>query len=270
MTATIKGANAIFLFIAELNGYKSGTVEGKLAFGKQCYVDNHLHTLDYSQEADRSNAHENIWLSRLYDDLDNFYCLAPLDRLDSNLDVLVRDDYKWTVPIELDASASMLQWIGILLGDSRLLSMTNVIGDTLSDPWAFQGISRTQFKHAATPMLYGSSKACHELWQSKGHKYTLDQVKAFNTELSSGALGLANQFKEFLIHNCKPTAEMQLHVRDEKFTIECNRFRNVGERTSSYDIYDSIDSSIRRIHHTQTSRIPDLDQFRRFFMTALV
>jgi len=164
----------------------------------------------------------------------------------------------------------MLQYIGVLLNDERLMSMTNLVGDTLSDPWKFEGIGRTMFKHAATPLLYGSSKACHELWQSKKHKYTLDQVKAFNNELSNGALGLANAFKDFMITNVKPAAQMTVHIADERFTIECNRFRNIGEETKIYSIYDTDNDAIRTIHHTTTKRVPDLGQFRRYFMTLLI
>ena len=114
--ATDRGARAIFLFIAELNGYKVGTIDGKLAFGKQCYVSNHLHDLDYSTEDGRKDAHENIWLQRLYDDLDKYYqlgLLAPirksyvLDGVDT-IDTLLSNpsvSHKWTVPIELDAGA---------------------------------------------------------------------------------------------------------------------------------------------------------------------
>lgn len=164
----------------------------------------------------------------------------------------------------------MLQYIGVLLNDKRLCTMTNVIGDILSDPWEFDGIPRTQFKHAATPMLYGSSKPCHELWQDKGHKYTIEQVHAFNSELATGALGLANAFKEFIINNVKPQAEMTVKIWNETFTIECNRFKQVGERTTSYDLYDSVSGKIKRIHHTTTKSEPDLEQFRRYFVTLLI
>ena len=249
--ATTKGATAIFLFIAELNGYKTGTEADKVNYGQQCWLSTKLHDHDYSKEDDRSEANENIWLQRLYNELDSYYQLSPtlgnifkqrvLNGKQPFATIIANPDhnYEWTTPIELDASASMLQYIGILLNDRRLMSMTNLIGSTLSDPWAFAGIPRTMFKHAATPMLYGSSRACHELWQDKGHAYSLEQVRLFNEELTSGALGVANQFKEFIINNCKPTATMQLHVFDEQFTVECNRYRNVGEQTLRYDIYDT-------------------------------
>ena len=279
--ATSKGAKAIYLFIAELNGFKNGTPALKEAYGQQCYLQTKLHDLNYEVEDDRSEANENIWLQRLYDNLDAYYQLPELlgnifkQRVLSGkqpfatLEANANPNYRWTCPVELDASASMLQYIGVLLNDRRLMSMTNLIGSTLSDPWAFD-MPRQQFKDAATPRLYGSSRACHELWADNGHKYTLDQVRAFNNELASGPLGLADQFKEFIINNCTPTAVMQLHVFDEQFTVECNRYRNVGEQTLRYDIYDTETRSIRRIHHTTTKRVPDLQQFRRYFVTGLI
>ena len=111
--ATSKGAEAIYLFIAELNGYKTGTVAGKLAYGQQCYLDTKLHELDYSTVDGQSEAHENIWLQRLYDDLNKFYNLydkqlvAPIIKA-KGMDVVASralDSHQWSVPIELDASA---------------------------------------------------------------------------------------------------------------------------------------------------------------------
>lgn len=291
LTAT--GARSVFLFIAELNGFKSGTVEDKLAYGRDCWCSSKLHNLNYEPtnltkeeleraEEDRSEAHENIWLERIYDALDKHYQIGTLGQLakrkfaEGYLEFADKvfgnpsTTYEWDIPIELDASASMLQYMGILLNDSRLCSITNLYGDTLSDPWAFNGIPRNQFKKAATPLLYGSSKACHELWQDGGFEYTMEQVKAFNTELASGAFGVANQFKEFLINHCKPQETMTVKIYNDTFDIECNRFRNVGEKTTKYDIFDTETNSIRRIHHTTTKKVADLEQFRRYFVTLLI
>ena len=276
------GLRAVMLFIAELNGFKSGSVKDKERTGINCWLNSTLHEPDYSTEEGRAEAHENIWLERLYSSLDKHFQLEAfsdafkqeaINDRDTLIKLLARHDkatHLWDVPIELDASASMIQYIGALLGDRRLLEMTNVIGSTLSDPWAFPGIPRTQFKHAATPLLYGSSRACHELWQSKGHKYTLEQIELFNKELQSGALGLANAFKEFLITNCKPTETMHPHIADEVFEIECNRYRNVGDHMTKYDIFDTITNSVRRITHTTTRKEADLEQFRRYFVTLLI
>lgn len=278
-TATPKGATAIFLFVAELNDFKEGKISEKEAFGITCYLEHTLHTLDHSDKEDRKEVHVNIWLERLYDDLDLYFQLVdkPVSKkaalANGTIAKLLDNpatDHKWTTPVELDASASILQWMGLLLDEQRLLTMTNVIGSELSDPWNFEGIPRTQFKHAATPMLYGSSRACHELWQDKGHKYTIDQVQAFNKELATGALGVANQLKEFIINNVKPLETMLIKLYKDEFEIECNRFRNIGEETMQYDIFDTKDNAIKRITHTNVKQVPDLDQFRRFFPTLLV
>lgn len=275
------GLWACMLFIAELNGFKSGTVKAKVQHGITCYLSSSLHEPDYSTEAGRSEAHENIWLERIYNGLDQHFQLVNSlfkTRALANKEALhfiarkhSNATFEWNIPLELDASASMLQYIGLLLNDERLLSMTNVIGKTLSDPWAFEGIPRTQFKHAATPMLYGSSRACHELWQNKNHAYTLDQIQLFNAELQSGALGVANAFKEFLITNCKPSETMQVRIFDEEFTIQCNRFSNKPtESTTIYKLFDTQTSSIRTLHHTTPDRVADLEQFRRYFVTLLI
>lgn len=334
------GVRSVFLFIAELNGFKAGTVEDKVQFGKQCWYTTKLHDLDYyineelttkvtlgtitraefntlpkakflntnrevtyeditykkdelarklvitaehkRAEDDRSEAHENIWLERIYNTLDKHFQLKPgatitkakasqgYKQAQIMLESNPSDTFEWDIPIELDASASMLQYMGILLDDSRLCSMTNLYGSDLSDPWHFDGIPRAQFKKSATPMLYGSSRACHELWQDGGFDYTLDQVKLFNQELSTGALGLANQFKEFLINYCNPKEFMSVKVFKDQFNIECNRFRNIGEKTTQYDLYDTETQAIRRIHHTTTKAIADLEQFRRYFVTLLI
>lgn len=276
---TKSGLRAVFLFIGELNGFKSGKVKDKVAFGIKCYMESKLHDIDVSTEDGQSELHENIWLERIYDKIDSMSILPKpalniikrrvdresakllLSKLDMNVD--------WDIPLELDASASMLGVMGALLGEERLLTETNMHGSELSDPWN-RGMNRTKFKHAATPLLYGSSRACHELWQDKGHEYTLEDIKLFNEQLAKGSLGVANQFKEFLITSCKPKATMNVHIFNEQFEIECNRFRNIGEQTKIYDIFDTETSSIRRIHHTDTKRIPDLEQFRRYFVTLLI
>lgn len=107
--------NAIFLFIAELTGSftpGSGDKDCKIACGKQDYKLNNLHTLDLTDEEDRKELHENMWLERLYTELDEYFEItrAANKRLVRSIavDTTVsyrKETYKWTVPIELDASA---------------------------------------------------------------------------------------------------------------------------------------------------------------------
>jgi len=269
--------NAVFLFIAELTGSfvpGSGTEKDKIECGQKDYIGFNFHELDLSEEADRKDLHENLWLERLYDELDDYFGIVNDDGtmrwLAIDLEKYRTESYKWTVPIELDASASMLQYEGLLTGDARLLNMTNVIGDTLEDPWKLKGMPRMMLKKAATPMLYGSSQACHELWQSNGISYTKDDIERYTMEMANGPFGVANLLKEFIINNASPSEDMTVKIWNEEFNVSCNRWRNIGEKTKAYKIWDSIDQQYNVVLHTDTKKIPDLKQFRRYFMTLLV
>lgn len=269
---------AVFLFIAELTGsFKagSGNTATKIACGQNDYVKNNLHDLNLDNEEDRKELHENMWLERLYDELDEYFRLPVSDSLIRHLSVhsvdTYRDEsYQWSVPIELDASASMLQYEGILLGDKRLMEMTNVIGETLEDPWKLEGMSRQMLKKAATPMLYGSSQTCFELWQNNGIKYTAEDIERYTKEMIDGPFGVANLLKEFIINNASPKTDMKVEIWNEKFDVSCNRYRNIGEKTNAYKIWDSIDERYNIVMHTDTKKVPDLKQFKRYFMTLLV
>lgn len=269
--------NAIFLFIAELAGsFKpgSGTVDTKIKSGQKCYINNVLHELDLSKEEDRKELHENVWLQRLYDELDEYFEVVNDDGtmrfFAIDLEQYREDTFKWAVPIELDASASMLQYEGLLTGDERLLEMTNVIGDTLEDPWKLEGMPRRMLKEAATPMLYGSNQACDDLWQKSAIPYTSSDIERYTTEMANGPFGVANLLKEFIINNATPKKHMKVAIWDETFDISCNRHRNVGEKTKAYKIWDTLDKQYNTLQHTDTKKIPDLDQFKRYFMTLLI
>ena len=268
---------AVMLFISELNGFMNSefekTVEGKISHGQACYVQNELHTLNLSDEDDRKEVHENIWLQRLYDELDTYFGIInmPIMRqLSLDTESYRENTYKWTVPIELDASASMLQYEGILMNDQRLCDNTNVIGSHLKDPWSLKGMVRKMLKTAATPMLYGSSQDATSLWDDAKFKYTSADIKAYANEMQNGAFGLANALKNFIIDNSNPKEEMEVHIWNEKFTIRCNRYKNVGEQTYTYEVFDTLTNTVRVIKHTDTKKVADLDQFRRYFMTLLV
>jgi len=272
-----KEVEAIFLFIAELTGSfvpGTGTKEDKIEYGRQDYIKNNLPELDLSNEEDRKDLHEVIWLERLYEELDKYFSLPreinQLGRYLATEEGYRTTTYRWTVPIELDAGASLLQYQAVLLNDRRMMEMTNMIGDTLYDPWGIEGLPRNMVKKASTPMLYGSNQACFSLWQSAGIEYTKAHIDLYTAELSSGALGLANQFKDFIINNCNPKSTMTIDIWKDEFEIQCNRFRNVGDKTKAYKIWDSQNERYNTVIHTDTIKIPDLDQFRRYFVTLLV
>lgn len=248
----------VYLFIAELVGYKRGTVEGKIEFGKKCAYEQTL------PELNDDSAHEVIWLERLYNEL---LALKLYKEVHGTY-----EGFHWSVPIELDASASMLSYMGVLLGEKRLLEMVNATGDedVLNDPWYIEGLSRNQVKKAATPMLYGSGKTPAELWKNNKIDYDFNDIQVVNDQLKNGALGVANAFKDFLINYCNPKPEMTVKIGKDVFDIKCNHYTRVGEVSIAYDLFDTDSGTIRRVVHTKTKSVPDLKRYRRYFATLLI
>ena len=255
---TEAGLQARYLFIAELLGYKAKTISDKVEFGIQAYKDSSIHTLDLDNEDDRKELHENIWLERIYRDLTRYYANSK---------------YLPETPIEIDATASMLQYEGALLDHKTFLKGTNCITkkDKLNDIWTLKGIPRKQFKFALTPILYGSSQSCINLWiKNDITNFTDKQVVKTNRELKRGKFSVANDFSKFIIDNVQPSEEMYVNVNGERFYVKCNRFKQLGEYLAVYAIYDSNYNEMVTIQQTQMSEIPDLKQFKRYFVTLLV
>lgn len=255
--ATRKGLLAKYLFIAELMGYKSGTVFGKIRHGIKCYQIKAFHDIDISTDEGLKELPENIWLERLYADIDAYY---------------INPSYKWIVPIELDMSASVLGFYGLVLGHEPYLRRTNMLSTDgkLNDAWGHSTITnRVQFK-TIMRQLYGSQATPQDMWKDMKIPYTEEEAKAFAHELTVGEMSIANKFKDFLINNAQMQPTMKLNVWGQEFEVECNKFFNRGERTIRYDLYNSSDNSIKRIQHTDTIHVPDLNSFRRYVATALI
>ena len=249
-----KAIEAVHLFIAELLGYKRGTKQNKIEYGMEAVRTRKM----------TDSIEENIWLDRLYNEMT---ALLLHKHIKGSY-----EGFHWSVPIELDASASMLSYVGALLGDRRLLTMCNAAGDpeVLDDPWHLDGLSRNHVKKVATPRLYGSSASAPELWKKAHLAYDNDMVQLINKELKSGPLGLADRFKEFIINNCNPRPEMRIKIWNDEFNITCNHYKRVGEVSVAYDLYDTESGAIRRVNHTKTKAIPDLEHFKLYFATLLI
>lgn len=255
--ATRKGLLAKYLFIAELMGYKSGTIFGKIRYGIECYRAKKFHKLNLLNMDDLKELPDNIWLERTYADIDAYYN---------------DNDHKWVVPIELDMSASVLGFYGLVLGHEPYLRRTNMlsVNGKLNDAWGHDTITnRIQFK-TIMRQLYGSQATPQDMWNDMGISYTDEEALAFAQELTVGEMSVANKFKDFLINNAKMKPIMKLKVWGKEFTVECNKWFNRGERTIKYDLYNSSDNSIKRIQHTDTIKVPDLNSFRRYVATALI
>jgi len=248
----ITGMSAVEEFVAELLSIKCDTKEERRTAGRQAIVDKTLHTLDLSTVEGREDLHENIWLERIY------------------ANVEVYDGSNWIVPIELDFTASILAIEGTLLGDYKYMDLTNIVGDVLKDAWTIEGVSRKQVKACMTPILYGSSETIRNLWSHRDIKFTEKQVQIMSSELTEGRFKLANMFKNYIIKNVQVDSSMTVTVWNDTFEIKPNRYRNVGEFVQKYNIYDTSEARVITIRHTHTKRVPDLEQFKLYFPTLLV
>ena len=266
--ATAKGLRNKYLFIAELMGFKEGTAEAKVDFGRKCY-----YTTALSEDVV-----ETIWLERTYLDIDsafgNLFALNILKRRALAGKLNFADPaivaYKWSVLIEIDMSASVLGFLGLLLNHRPFMERCNILPGTLSDAWGHDIITnRNQFKTSMRPM-YGSQLSAQAMWNDMGIEYTMEEVHAFQNELDNGEFKVAVAFKDFLINNAQMQPEMDLVVNGETHHTYCNKFHNVGESTTAYDVFDTATGRIRRIHNTQTKRVPDLHSFKRFGPTGLI
>jgi hypothetical protein len=279
-----------YLFIAELVGFKSGSKQAKIQRGRLAY---------YTAELTNCEV-ENTWLKRTYNDISNAFnskfeasryqralkiqeYKTGSDWHQARVSAMIRDlsdleatiikeaYYKWQVPIEIDMSASVLGYLGLLLNHKPFLDRCNITHGDLSDAWGHKVVTnRNQLKAGAMRQCYGSQMSEIDMWNEMNIPYTPEEVKAFRLEMSEGEFAVGMAFKDFVINNAQMQPVMQLNVLGDKVTTYCNRFHNVGETTSIFDLFDTATNSIRRIHNTETKRVPDLKSFKRFGPTGLI
>ena len=250
---TIKGANAVYAAIAELLDYRGKNQEDKVRYGQEMYIMRTLPDIEKMEEnKDYDDLHKLIWLERIYENLDN------------------HEDMGWYTPIELDALASMIQFVGILTNDHAYLDETNLINEhEFKDIWTVDYCSRKHIKRAVTPRLYGSGKEPTQLWVKEKLPYTQEQLNRVMEELRTGLYANADQFKTFIINNVQPQKVMKVNVFNEIFEIECNRFKWELTQIKKYDIYTSPQGIVKTVTR-EVNLVPDLEQFKRYFVTLLI
>lgn len=246
----------IYYFIAELLGSKATTERGKITQGMRWYRERKLPKLDLDIEHDRSELHELIWLTRIYDRLTELYSKAmPFIR--------------WDIPLEIDASMSIAQIVGALTNEKRLLERTNVIGSTLSDPWYIEGVRRLAAKAVGTPVFYGSSQSATTLIKSKGLISTNEEIAAIRKEFSTGGLAVMKLFKDALIQNYNvQTPTLQINIMDDTFTVTVNKFKQAGARIVITEAWNG--KKYQRSFTHEPILIPDYSRMKLFWATCLI
>ena len=199
-------------------------------------------------EKDLDNVFENIWLERVYNDL---------EALREN------PNHRVTTPLEVDFSSSNMVMIGLLLGHNEYINHRKYM-------WDVPGLSKLHVKFAQTPYVFGSSASIKSLWLKNKLSFNSEQLRIMKKEQTSGRFAIANELKDIIIKHCTPQPVMELVVQQEKFKVECNKTKQVGDTTKQYIVLDSESGKYKVIQHTTTHSVPDLDQFRRYFMTGLI
>lgn len=165
----------------------------------------------------------------------------------------------------------MLQIIGALLGDRQLLTITNVLSDgTLKDPWGqIDGVSRSKSKMVLMRQLYGSGQSAAAILDAFDEDYTADDIIRLEAGLHSGAYGVANRFKQFLIKNCNLSNTIYPVVNGEQLEVPCNRHHIHGEKPVIYNVVDN-QIKLRKLVHWKTVKSPNLKAFKRWVVTGLI
>jgi hypothetical protein len=249
---TNEGLNAVYASISELLGYRGRNIHDKIMYGQEMYISRFLPDLEEMILFDNfEDLHIRIWLERIYENLEHY------------------ETKGWYVPISLDAQSSILQFIGILTNDINYMKGTNLIkSKEFQDIWSRPYCSRTHVKKAMTPQLYGSGQVVKALWDKNKLDYDQIQLNKMSQDINTGIYASANNFKNFIINNCNPKETITVNSNNEIFTVECNKFQWQYINKQDYYIYDSKQNMLKKVSK-QSCLIPDLKQFKRFFVTCL-
>lgn len=243
-----EGKDAVAAFVAELNGVSmhNSSWQERIAIG---YLYWEFKTFP---ENVVENSFEKAWLEAIYEG----------------------DVNHWDIPVEVDATASMMQVYGALLGSEHLLRSTNVLYDgTLHDAWYVEGVARDTVKHTMTPMGYGRSK--ENALKNIG---SIDDRLKMIEFLSRDGVKEFVEFKDTIVERCKPASKMHIRIWDDEWDITPNHFldgngcrKEVDKSASSHEevYYFNGKNWMRGIQH-HVKYMPDLERFRLYFPSLLV
>ena len=268
----------IYYFIAELMGSKAKSEIGKINDGIEFYSRHELPKVNVETEEGRKNLHELMWLTRIYTRLDRLYA--------SKLDFV-----RWDIPVEIDASMSIAQFVGALTNDSRLLTRTNMIGDELSDPWYIAQARRLAGKSVGTPTFYGSSQSPASLIKKSGLSYLQmlleedeeatqkeiaeakakdkAEVKAIRKEFAIGGLAVMRQFKDAVIQNFTAhDPSINVKIWHDSFFIEVNKFKQAGTAVVVTEAWNG--KKYAKSFTREPVLVPDYKYMKLFWATCLI
>jgi hypothetical protein len=117
--------------------------------------------------------------------------------------------------------------------------------------------------------LYGSSQSSSGILDAFDEDYTAQEIQDLEEGLHTGAYGVANALKSFIIGNCNMQPVMYPVVWGQQLEVPCNRHHIHGERPVVYSTLNSK-GKLARLIHWDTVKTPDLKSFKRWTMTGLI
>jgi hypothetical protein len=246
--ATDESKRNAYLYISEMLHGHEGNIFRKARKGRKAFSEREYLDLDTTKEKDLDDLFENVWLERIYNDL---------EACEKNPNHLV------TAAIEVDFSASNMTIIGLLLGHQDYVDHTKYM-------WNIEGLSKNHVKFAQTPYVFGGKKSIVVYWTDKKLEFTKEQVTTMQYEMRKGKFSVANRLKDIIIDHCHPEEFQEVNVRGHNHVVECNKHQRVLETTKQHIVYDSVKDQFSAIEHSTTVAIPDLNKFRTYFMTGLI
>lgn len=215
---------------------------------------------------------EKIWLNRLISE----WRLVKKDK-----------NHLWSVPLEIDQSASVCSYIGVITRNQTLLEITNTIGHNgISDPWTLPNIPRWATK-LLQQVFYGSGQTIRTIIDEARHKdekleeIPEQSIRTLMKELNSGRFKIAKMYAEAcktgssassITVNCGVDSYIFLNQHPLEEEDEEGRKRPVGiYEDVTYGHINPLTKKVgRATFKIMTKKVLDKDRIRSLYPTSLV
>ena len=195
--------------------------------------------------------------------------------------------HPWSIPVEIDQSASVCSYIGAITRNQTLLEITNTIGHNgISDPWTLPNIPRWATK-LLQQIFYGSGQTIRTIIDEARHKdekleeISEQSIRTLMKELNSGRFKLGKMYAEAcktgssassITVNCGVDSYTFLNQHPLEEEDEEGRKRPVGIYEDV--TYGHINPLTKRVGKAtfkiMTKKVLDKDRIRSLYPTSLV
>lgn len=189
-------------------------------------------------------------------------------------------NHPWSIPVEIDQSASVCSYIGAVTRNKGLLEITNSIGHgKISDPWTIGDIPRGAVK-LLQQVFYGSGKSLREIMSDEGFNAQEKDIREVMKALNSGVFKIAKMYAQA----CKsgsPASTITVNTGVDQYTFLNQHYKieEVDGETRKVGIYENITYAHinpltkkvgRATFKIMTKMEQDKDRARSLYPTSLI